>query len=93
MLTSKKDRLVPDQNLFKNMYQDWQTMGISPKAGSNYDLVCSGPSKGYSKEAGGTGPWGHVRPCRVEDKHYKVAATMGDRHATCSKITISEVSK
>ena len=93
MLTSKKDRLLPSQDLFKNMYQYLQTMGISPKVGSNYDLVCCGPSHGGSKEAGGTGPWGHSRPCMVEDRHYKVSATMGDRHATCTKITISEVSK
>ena len=88
MLTNRSDRRTPDQNLFKNMYQDWEEMGLTPKAGSTYDLVCCGPSKGNSHEAGGTGPWGHVRPCKVEDEHYKVAATMGDRHATSSKITI-----
>ena len=95
MLTPNKDRRLglPSQDLFKNMYQDWQTMGITPKLGSSYDLVCCGPSHGNSMEAGGTGPWGHLRPCKVEDKYYKVSATMGDRQATCSKIKVSEVSK
>ena len=93
MLTSRSDRLLPDQNLFKNMYQDWKEMGIKPKAGSTYDLVCCGPSKGNSIEAGGNGPWGHLRPCKVQDEHYKVVATMGDRHATSSKITIVHAPK
>ena len=92
MLTPKKNRRpLPGQDLSKNMYQDWQTMSVTPKVGSSYDLVCCGPSHGGSKDAGGTGTWGHLRPCKVEDKHYRVAATMGDRHATCSKIAISEV--
>ena len=93
MLTSRSDCLLPDQNLFKNMYQDWKEMGIKPKAGSTYDLVCCGPSKGNSIEAGGNGPWGHLRPCKVQDEHYKVVATMGDRHATSSKITIVHAPK
>ena len=96
MLTSQSDRLTPDKKLFKNMYQDWeegQKMGITPEARSTYDLVCCGPSTGDSKEAGGKGSWGHLRPCRVRDEHYEVYATMGDRHATYSKITILEVSK
>ena len=91
MLTSYSDRLIPDKNLFKNMYQDWEegkNMGIVPKAGSTYDLVCCGPGEGDSREAGGEGPWGHRRACKVQDQHYKVFATMGDRHATESKITI-----
>ena len=93
MLTTKKDRLLPDENLFKNMYQDWQTMYLTTKSESTYDLVCCGPSHGNSREAGGTGPWGHLRQCKVQDGRYKVAATMGDRHATCSRITIFEFSK
>ena len=59
-------------------------MGITPKADSTYDLVCCGPDKGDSIEAGGRKPWGHLRPCKVQDKHYKVLAIMGDRHATFS---------
>ena len=92
MLTSRKDRCVPDVNLFRNMEQSLHTMEITPKAESSYDLVCCGPSRGNSMDAGGKGPWGHSRPCKVRDEHYEVAATMGDRHATCSKITILEVS-
>jgi hypothetical protein len=88
MLTSKPEQLMPDQMLFKNMYQDWHEMGLTPKKESSYDLVCCGPSKGDSKEAGGTKPWGFSRPCKVQDDHYTVYATMGDRHATSSKIVI-----
>ena len=75
------------------MYQDWQTMYLTTKSESTYDLVCCGPSHGNSREAGGTGPWGHLRQCKVQDGRYEVAATMGDRHATCSRITIFEFSK
>lgn len=92
MLTSRTDRFIPDENLFQNMEQYSHTMAITPKAGSSYDLVCCGPRTGDSIDAGGKSPWGHRRPCKVQVKHYKVAATMGDRHATCSKITILEVS-
>ena len=88
MLTSESSLLVPDQQLFSNMYQFRSDSKMKPKAGSNYDLVCCGPSKGDSNEAGGSGPWGFSRPCKVEDDHYTVLATMGDRHATSSKITI-----
>ena len=94
MLTSKSDRLIPNYDLFNNMeqYENYTSLGIKPKAGSDYDLVCCGPGSGNSKEAGGDKPWGHYRPCKVRDKHYEVLATMGDRHATCSKIIIVNVS-
>ena len=88
MLTSESSLLMPDQKLFGNMYQIRRDSKMKPKAGSNYDLVCCGPSEGDSNEAGGSEPWGFRRPCKVEDDHYTVLATMGDRHATNSKITI-----
>ena len=94
MLTSKSDRLIPNYDLFNNMeqYENYTSLGIKPEAGSDYDLVCCGPSSGHSKEAGGDKPWGHYRPCKVRDEHYEVLAAMGDRHATSSKITIVNVS-
>ena len=94
MLTSKSDRLIPNHDLFKNMEQhkNYTKLAIKPEAGSDFDLVCCGPSSRHSKEAGGDKPWGHRRPCKIRDKHYEVFATMGDRHATCSKITILNVS-
>ena len=88
MSTSESSLLMPDQKLFSNMYQFRSDSKIKPKAGSNYDLVCCGQSKGDSNEAGESGPWGFLRLCKVEDDHYTVLATMGDRHATTSKITI-----
>jgi len=89
MLTSDSKLMNPNQKLFKNMYQDWTEMGINkPEADSSFDLVCCGPSKGDSHEDRGEGPWGCFRPCKVKDDHYRVFATMGDRHATVSKITI-----
>ncbi|KAJ7377258.1 hypothetical protein OS493_030069 [Desmophyllum pertusum] len=88
MLTSNPSLLIPDESLFNNMHHDWQTLPITPKADSTYDLVCCGPSGGNSIEAGGEKPWGHLRPCKIQDDHYRVVATMGDRHATSSKIII-----
>jgi len=87
---------IPNKCVFKRMYQDWEgddETAMIPMAESTYDLVCCGPSRGNSKETGGKGPWGHLRPCKVRDEHYEVYATMGDRHATSSKITVMEVSE
>ena len=56
MSTSESSLLMPDQKLFSNMYQFGRDSKIKPKAGSNYDLVCCGPSKGDSNEADGSGP-------------------------------------
>ena len=94
MLTSKSDQLIPNHDLFKNMEQhkNYTKLAIKPEAGSDFDLVCCGPSSRHSKEAGGDKPWGHHRPCKVQDKHYEVLVTMGDRYAAYSKTTILNVS-
>lgn len=88
MLTSKPALLNPDETLFKNMYQDWKDLNLTPEKESTYDLVCCGPGKAGSKDVGGKECWGYGRPCKVCDGHYMAFATMGDRHATTSKITI-----
>jgi hypothetical protein len=90
MLTSDSRFLLPNKPLFKCMFEDSSKMGKVPNAESTYDLVCCGPGKANSKEAGGSKPWGFSRPCKVHDAHYAVYATMGDRHASVSKITIIE---
>lgn len=90
MLTSDPKLKHPDQALFKNMYMDGLSdlnLG-SPSQNSYYDLVCCGPSDGYSHEAGGDGSWGCRRPCKVSNTYYEVLATMGDRHASTSKVVI-----
>ena len=91
-LVLSSDKILPDKNLFNKMYW-WEYMRKKPRAGSKYDLVCCGPSTGNSIDAGGSGPWGHRRPFKVQDEHYIVAATMGDRHVTSSKIDIRYVSR
>lgn len=92
MLTSSPSRAMPNEDLCNNMLQtNTKTMGLKPKSGSDYDLVCCGPGDGKSIEAGGDQPWGSYRPCKVQDQNYKVLSIMGDRHATSSKITILNV--
>ena len=73
-------------------HENYTSLAIKPEAGSDYDLVCCGPGSGNSKEAGGDKLWGHHRPCKVQDKHYEVLVTMGDRYAAYSKTTILNVS-
>ncbi|XP_001633907.2 tereporin-Ca1 [Nematostella vectensis] len=91
MLTNNSSQYLPTDDMFYNMYQyeGYDALGLpSPSPGTRYDLVCCGPSHGYSHEAGRDKPWGHMRPCKVEDDKYLVVATMGDRHATTSKISV-----
>lgn len=88
MLTSEEDLKKPSKHLFLAMFEDWNSMGKTPRAGNTYDLVCCGPGNGRSKDDGGSKPYGYHRPCEVRDGHYTVFATMGDRHATSSKIVI-----
>lgn len=80
----------PTKYLFKGMFGDWDKIGMTPMYGSKYDLVCCGPDDGNSRDKGGSKPWGSKRACGVQDNNYAVFATMGDRHATVSKITIVE---
>lgn len=90
MLNSGSAFKIPNKYLFKGMFGDWNKIGMTPMYGSRYDLVCCGPDNGNSRDKGGSKPWGCKRTCAVQDNNYAVYATMGDRHATVSKITIVE---
>lgn len=89
MLTSEQQLKNPDKHLFVGMFQEWNSLGRNPRAGSTFDLVCCGPGDGKSRDVGGPKPFGFRRPCKVQDSNYIVYATMGDGHATTSKIVIA----
>lgn len=81
----------PVKSLYKEMYQDVPNPPMRPQEGSCYDLVCCGPGDGtYFGHAGETRKktWGVRRPCVVKNEKFYVTMTMGDRHATSSKVTI-----
>lgn len=92
MLTSDSKLKNPDKALFKNMYMDgWSDLNLGkPRQDSYYDLVCCGPSAGDSCEAGGEGAWGFRRPCKVSNEYYEILSTMGDRHASTSKVVLCQ---
>ncbi|XP_031554439.1 uncharacterized protein LOC116291408 [Actinia tenebrosa] len=90
MLTTGHCLKKPNKYLFKGMLKDWDMIGMSPSYGSTFDLVCCGPGDGKSRDKGGSKPYGCKRRCAAQDNNYAVYATMGDKHATGSKITIVE---
>ena len=94
MLTSKSDRLIPNYDLFKNMeqYENYTSLGIKPKQEALTlfvaDQAVATPKKLVAINCGVI-----IDLVKFETNTMKlVLATMGDRHATCSKITILNVS-